>query len=252
MWTDKIFQPSIDAGEAFMGQPDLDLIASFGYQATMDLPMALYFEQVQEKFPDCKFILTTREDSEVWFRSWDVLTKSIAQPAKIGSLFLTNVNRMFIYLRWLFATVNKDSNYLTAPYPLPDQQKEKAIASYEAHNARVRATIHADHLLEYNVKQGWEPLCNFLEIDNCPTSPFPKSNSARSVQVQAMSSIVMGLVIALFVLFFLVTALFQGITGKTIVAWVYDKYAVMIQRLTVYETSTLRSSSPRRKVRKSA
>jgi hypothetical protein len=231
MWTNNIFQPSIDAGEAFMGEPDLDLITSYGFQATMDLPMALYFEQVQERFPDCKFILTTRENSEIWFRSWDVLTKSIAQPAKVGGLFFTSVNQVFIYLRWLFSVVNKDSQYLTAPFPLPDQQKEKSIASYEAHNTRVRATIPAHQLLEYNVKQGWEPLCEFMEISQCPTTPFPKSNSARSVQVQAVSSIAFALLVVLFVLFFLFTYIFQRVTGMTIFQWIQVKYHKTIERV---------------------
>lgn len=232
MWTNNIFQPSIDAGEAFMGTPDLDLITSYGFQATMDLPMALYFEQVKEQFPDCKFILTTRENSEIWFRSWDVLTKSIAQPAKVGGLVFKSVNQVFIYLRWLFSIVNKDQQYLTAPFPLPDQQKEKSIASYEAHNARVRATIPADQLLEYNVKQGWAPLCEFMDVEQCPTIPFPKSNSARSVQVQAVSCIGMALVVILFVLFFLFTYIFQRITGMTVFQWIQVKYHNAIERAT--------------------
>ena len=248
MWADQIFQPSIDAGEATMGKPDLDLIASYGYQATMDLPMALYFEQVQERFPDCKFILTTRENSEVWFRSWDILTKSIAHPAKVGGLLFTSVNRIFIYLRWLFSIVNKDPQYLTAPFPLPNQQKGPAIASYEAHNARVRETINPDHLLEYDVKQGWEPLCKFLELENCPTAarPFPKSNSALSVQVQAIASMVCLLMVLLFLVFFLFTYVFQRLTGKTVFQWVQVKYHTLI------ENQTYRSQSPTGKIGKSA
>eukprot|EP00568_Trieres_chinensis_P014428 CAMPEP_0183322228 /NCGR_PEP_ID=MMETSP0160_2-20130417/71070_1 /TAXON_ID=2839 ORGANISM="Odontella Sinensis, Strain Grunow 1884" /NCGR_SAMPLE_ID=MMETSP0160_2 /ASSEMBLY_ACC=CAM_ASM_000250 /LENGTH=94 /DNA_ID=CAMNT_0025489333 /DNA_START=174 /DNA_END=454 /DNA_ORIENTATION=+ len=91
------------------------------------------------------------------------------------------------YFRWLFSVVNRDNKYLTAPYPLPDQSKKDAIGTYEAHNRRVREVIPAEQLLEYSVKQGWKPLCDFLEVENCPTTPFPKSNSARSVQIQAVA-----------------------------------------------------------------
>jgi hypothetical protein len=229
MWTNQIFQPSIDSGNAFLGSPDLDLITSHGYQATMDLPMALYFERVMEQYPDCKFILTTRENSEVWFRSWDILTKSIVHPSKVGGFVFTNVNRIFTYLRWLFAIVNKDNSYLTTSYPLPDQQKKAAIDSYEAHNAKVRKTIPAENLLEYNVKQGWEPLCKFLEAENCPTTPFPKSNSARSVQVQAISTIILPLVVFLFIFFYSVTYVFHRVTGKTVLQWVQLKYHYTIE-----------------------
>lgn len=203
MWTNSVFQPSINAGQALMGKPDLDLIASFGFQATMDLPMAFYFEQVHERYPDCKFILTTRANSTVWFRSWNVMASSIAQPAKVGSLFFTKINRIFLYLRWLFSVVNKDPKYLTASFPLPAQSEEASIASYEAHNARVRAVIDPHLLLEYNVEQGWAPLCEFLEVKHCPTSPFPKTNSARSLQAQAITATAAPVLIILGVVFLL-------------------------------------------------
>lgn len=139
-----------------MGKPNLQLIASYGYQATADLPMALYYEQVMEEFLDCKFILTTRENSEVWFKSWETLTKSITETTNLGGKFFTGVQQYSYYLRWLFSVVNKDESYLTKPFQ--PQQKETAMASYEEHNRHVRATIPADRLLEYSVKDGWDPL----------------------------------------------------------------------------------------------
>jgi Sulfotransferase domain len=228
MWTSNVFQPSIEAGKALMGKPDLDLIASFGFQATMDLPMALYFEQVHERYPDCKFILTTRENSTVWFRSWDVLSNSITQPAKVGSYFFTNVNRIFLYLRWLFSVVNNDPKYLTAPFPLPAQSEEASIASYEAHNARVRATIDPHLLLEYNVEQGWAPLCQFLEVKHCPKSPFPRTNSARSVQSQAFASTVAPFVIVLVVACLLCTFVLQRLPRITFRGSFRSKYDAVL------------------------
>lgn len=201
-----------------MGRPDLQLIAN-KFQATADLPMALYFEQVMEEFPDCKFILTQRENSEEWFKSWDTLTRSITETTNLGGFVFSNVRQYSYYLRWLFSVVNNDKSYLTTPFPLPHQNKEAAIHSYEEHNRRVREKIPADRLLAYNVKQGWEPLCNFLEIDNCPTTPFPKTNSARSVQVQAVSAFVVPLMLALTVAIFAFTKIFHRATGMTILQW---------------------------------
>ena len=37
--------------KTIMGKPDLQLIVNTGYQATTDLPMALYYEQIMEEFP---------------------------------------------------------------------------------------------------------------------------------------------------------------------------------------------------------
>jgi hypothetical protein len=222
MWTDLIFKPSIDAGHAEMGAPDFDIITRHGYQATMDFPVALYYEQIMDKYPDCKFILTTRENTEVWFRSWDTMTKSISTPANLGGIFITGVQRYSIYLRWLFAVVNQDDTFLTSSIPKINQNKEAAISSYEEHNKRVRELIPQDKLLEYSVKQGWQPLCNFLEIGSgdCPDTPFPKTNSARSVQVQSISSTVVPLVVILFCLFYLFARTFQMVTGRTVMQWI--------------------------------
>lgn len=232
MWHNEIFMPSIENGKAELGTPDFDLVAAHGFQATTDLPMALYYEQIRERYPDCKFILTTRENSEVWFRSWDILTKSITQPTRYAGPVISNVQQYSNYLRWLFAVVNKDDSYLTVNFPLPDQDKKKAIASYEEHNRRVRETIPKDMLLEYNVKQGWKPLCQFLNVDHCPTVPFPKSNSARAVQMQSISAVVFPLIIVLFVTFYLFVVVFQRVTGMTVMQWLNYK---------IYEVATMGS-----------
>ena len=218
MWNNNVFIPAIESEEISMGKPDLKLIAEKGYKATADLPMALYYEQVLEAFPDCKFVLTTRDSSEIWFRSWDTLTKSIVQPTHVGS-FIRDVKQYSNYLRWLFSITNKDPSYLTVAPPLPDQNKAASIAGYEEHNRRVRAIIPQDRLLEYNVKQGWEPLCNFLEVGNCPQTPFPKTNSALTVQVNAISSFIVPFSIVLFIVFYGVAKAFQQITGKTVIQW---------------------------------
>ena len=220
MWASSIFEPSIAAEKAMLGTPNIDLVAEQGFQATTDLPMALYFEQIHERFPDCKFVLTMRDDSEVWFQSWNVLAQSIVSPTRAGSTVVTNVAKYMNYLRWLFAVINKDDAFLTAPFPLPDQDKDRAIASYEEHNRRVRETIPSDLLLEYNVKEGWEPLCDFLEIAHCPTdTPFPRTNSATSIKAQSVIAFILPLTLVLFVIFTGCALTFQRVTNKTVLGW---------------------------------
>ena len=45
---------------------------------------------------------------------------------------------------------------------------------YEAHNEKVKKTIPAENLLVWNIKDGWEPLCQFLDMVSTPneTSTF--------------------------------------------------------------------------------
>ncbi|CAJ1963681.1 unnamed protein product [Cylindrotheca closterium] len=229
MWMNNVFQPSLDSGHATVGQPDFDIIAQHGYQATMDFPTALYYEQILKEYPDCKFILTTRQDSETWFRSWEGLAKSITSAANVGGSLVSAVKQYTIYLRWLYAMVNEDDSYLTSPEPRDDQNHYVAIRSYERHNARVKQIIPPNQLLEYNVKDEWKPLCEFLNVpvDKCPNKPFPKTNSARSVQIQSISSYVFPLLIVSWISM----KFFRKATGKTVVEWVRVQTDLVHHRL---------------------
>lgn len=144
-------------------------------------------------------------------------TSSCSQTASIP-----NINSLHRAIRWLFSVVNQDETYLTHPFPLPPQQKQRSIASYEKHNQHIRDTIPSSHLLEYNVREGWEPLCRFLEIENCPSDqgiPFPKTNSARAVQIQSFSAFLGPLILSVFVVFTLFMIVFRNITGMSVLGW---------------------------------
>jgi hypothetical protein len=198
MLHDTVFRPSIAANQVLMGEPDLQLIADTGYNATADMPMALYYEKILRDYPDCKFILTTRENSETWLRSFQVLSNSISNRMIIGGIFVPTLHRCGDYLRWLHALISDDTVYFRA-FPFPKLPRSAAIKAYEQHNRNVRTTIPHHQLLEYNVQQGWEPLCEFLQIQpsSCPTRPFPVSNSARFMQTQASVAFTSGVAVAL-------------------------------------------------------
>ena len=53
----------------------------------------------------------------------------------------------------------------------PAQMIEQAIA----HNEQVKRVVPAERLLVWEVTDGWEPLCEFLEVD-VPETPFPHAN----------------------------------------------------------------------------
>jgi hypothetical protein len=46
---------------------------------------------------------------------------------------------------------------------------------YEAHNEKVRQRVPKDRLLEFNVKEGWGLLCDFLGYE-VPDWEFPRVN----------------------------------------------------------------------------
>jgi hypothetical protein len=191
----------------------------------------LYYEQIMQLYPNCKFILTTRQDSETWFRSWDTLAKSITTPANVVGKVISGVQRYSTYLRWLYAMVNKDDGFLTSEEARDNQNHDVAIESYDTHNENVRQLIPSHKLLEYSVKDGWTPLCDFLQVKKCPTAPFPKTNSARSVQVQGASSTILPAILILLSLFYLLAKAFRRATGSTVIEWTHLQTNLIQNRL---------------------
>ncbi|GIH76699.1 hypothetical protein Plo01_31280 [Planobispora longispora] len=53
--------------------------------------------------------------------------------------------------------------------------REHVLEVFERHIAEVKATIPADRLPVFTVRQGWEPLCAFLGRP-VPDEPFPQVN----------------------------------------------------------------------------
>ena len=48
--------------------------------------------------------------------------------------------------------------------PHPFHPKARCIAAYLAHIERVKAEVPADKLLVFDVREGWAPLCAFLNV----------------------------------------------------------------------------------------
>jgi hypothetical protein len=49
----------------------------------------------------------------------------------------------------------------------------------ERWNAEVQATVAPERLLVWNPNEGWEPLCEFLELP-VPADPLPRLNDTAS------------------------------------------------------------------------
>jgi hypothetical protein len=56
-----------------------------------------------------------------------------------------------------------------------------------AHNDEVKRTVPADRLLVWSVKEGWGPLCDFLELP-VPEGPFPHLNDSTPSSSTASST----------------------------------------------------------------
>ena len=132
----------------------------------IDFPGNFFFEEILEAFPFCKVILSVREEDS-WIESAVRQLDSVnALRSEVLSILSPTARKMeHVYDSFRNAAIgscNTKSSYVIRK-------------RYRIHNHRVKSIVPADKLLVYNVKQGWKPLCDFLECE-VPTVTFPHEN----------------------------------------------------------------------------
>jgi hypothetical protein len=148
------------------------------YRATVDWPAAAFYEELMERYPDAKVILTVR-DSERWYESarttiYGIQKTATSPPFSLGALFLPRMKRM------------KRAALMAADLAWGDmfdgkfEDRRHAIEVFERWNEEVKERVPPDKLLVYEVKEGWGSLCEFLEVEVPKDKPFPHLNDAET------------------------------------------------------------------------
>jgi hypothetical protein len=145
---------------ALNGNPDWQAIYD-GYKSAVDWPTAAFFRELIKAYPSARFVLTHRSP-ESWADSFSatiykLLDERDQAPPEMES--------------WL-EMVNGIVSETGFPGGL---DREGLMKAFVAHNEAVKKTIPASQLLIYEVKEGWEPLCEFLGVP-VPDEPFPRTN----------------------------------------------------------------------------
>lgn len=145
---------------AVRGHPDWAAIFE-NYQSAVDWPTAGFFRELSVVYPSAKFVLTVR-NPDSWAESFS---------ATIYKLLATKDQAPEELQAWLDLTVGviHKSGF---PAGLDVAGLKDAFI---AHNDAVSTLIHEQRLLTYQVKEGWGPLCAFLDVP-VPDEPFPSTN----------------------------------------------------------------------------
>ena len=132
-----------------------------GYQATLDWPACDFYRELMAAFPDAKVLLNVR-DPDQWY----------------DSMFETIWAIQKVFPWWMPREVWKihDDILWNSRFKGEFANRAKAIAAYQAHLEEVRQTVPPERLLEYDVKEGWKPLCRFLGKPVPADVPFPRLN----------------------------------------------------------------------------
>ena len=128
-----------------------------GYRATVDWPAAAFWPELSAAFPDAIVLLSVRDPQSWWHSASETIFDRGTIPP--GTEWRAMVDALF-------------ANRFTSA--IDDQAA--AIAAFERHNARVRATVPAHRLVEWRATDGWAPLCTALGVP-VPDEPFPRSNT---------------------------------------------------------------------------
>ncbi|MEM7099998.1 MAG: sulfotransferase family protein [Pseudomonadota bacterium] len=145
-----------------------------GYQSSTDFPSSIFYKELADHFPEAKVVLTVR-DEDTWYKSveetiWAMWQAIPAWVPKVSKRFARG-DFMVNKILWndLFKGKTDDAAF--------------AKQVFKEHNQTVQSVIPAERLLVYQVKEGWQPLCDFLGVP-VPDEPFPHVNDSNSFKTR--------------------------------------------------------------------
>ncbi|KAL8978592.1 MAG: hypothetical protein Q9205_005855, partial [Flavoplaca limonia] len=131
-------------------------------------------------FPNVKVILSVRDSDEQWWKSFNDTI-----GCQLGSLYPILVYPVGFLRRQqnIVFALKKRWGALTDSPIGPE--------TFAAHKRLVKEAVPEKQLLEFNVKEGWPRLCEFLEVE-VPEVPFPNLNDSKAIQKALFGAQVMG------------------------------------------------------------
>ena len=154
-----------------------------GYEATVDWPACTFYEELMERYPEAKVLLSVR-DPERWYDSTRGTIYELTRMTE-GSTISRLIFGVVGLLVFGGFTGRRSSlaNDLIWQGTFDGKFEDRAYAMevFERHNEEVKRRVPHDRLLVYEVREGWGPLCEFLGVP-VPDEPFPRLNDTAQMQ----------------------------------------------------------------------
>jgi hypothetical protein len=136
-----------------------------GYRATLDWPAVTCWREIWAANPEALVLLSTRSSAEEW---WNSVSKTLFSV--VDREFPPHLLPMRDMNEAMFAK-------LTPQW----RDREAAMAAYDAHNVAVRTEVPQDQLIDWQPRDGWDPICTALGIP-APDVAFPHANTSEDFQ----------------------------------------------------------------------
>ena len=158
------------------GRGDWDTIFS-GYQSAADWPAAYHWRELIDVYPDAKVLLSVRDGL-----SWERSMRDTIWPMYHADSLLHHMNYARYHVdpqwrRWVDLMVTM-TWIGEAPFAGAYGESATMIEAMERWNDEVIGTVSPDRLLVWRPEEGWEPLCEFLDVP-VPDEPLPTVNDTR-------------------------------------------------------------------------
>jgi hypothetical protein len=160
------------------GSPEWERI--FGNaRSTVDWPSARYYRELMAHYPDAKILLSVR-DAEDWVRSMRETIWGIFHGESLLHDLCDARSRLDPLWRRYLALMRQMTWDDEVGALAGETSTDAGLAAVmERWNQTVKDTVPADRLLVWNPREGWDPLCDFLEVE-VPAEPLPCLNDTTS------------------------------------------------------------------------
>ena len=154
----------------FTWQQDTDR----SFKGVADFPAAIFAQELVDNYPEAAIILSTRPE-DAWVKSmmstlWHAYSNMPANSTSPMAPLATKYHT----LCWGNDFPSKGREY------------------FRKHNDMVRELGKGKRFLEWDVKEGWDPICGYLGLP-VPSAPFPRDDDwvsyKREVEKQEASSV---------------------------------------------------------------
>jgi sulfotransferase family protein len=164
--------------DAADGSPDWEQI--FGdSRSTLDWPSARFYRELMDYYPDAKILLSVR-DGDAWVRSmratvWgmfhgDSVIHHVSEARAVVDPLWQRYVALMRRISW-----QADTGVLAG-----ETSTDAGLAAVMTRwNEEVKRTVPAERLLVWDPSEGWDPLCDFLEVD-VPAEELPRLNDTTS------------------------------------------------------------------------
>ncbi|MHB2000371.1 MAG: sulfotransferase [Solirubrobacteraceae bacterium] len=134
-----------------------------GWGSVLDWVGARFYREMLDAWPQAKVILSVRDPDE-WYES---CSESLHATRELGASASASSRRVLDAV--------EDAIWRDV-FGGRFRERAHAIAVFERHREEVIASVPGERLLIYDIRDGWDPLCRFLDVE-IPQTPFPHLNS---------------------------------------------------------------------------